>query len=139
MKRSIAVLGMVLAVAITGCATKAAPKGQSDEEMISGTLARWKEAIIAKDIEKMMTCYSDKFQDQEGRGKADVKEFIKGVIDAGYFDGVKVGLENSKTTVTGATATVLPIDLSGSMGSISISLTLSKEGDQWLITKSGQA
>jgi len=49
---------VVLSVTICGCQTLGV--GASDEELISTTMAEWKAAMAAKDIDKLMATFSDK-------------------------------------------------------------------------------
>ena len=70
MKRStVTKLGTsVLAVVLLcGCATLA--KGPSDEELIKSALGVWTAGIKAKDIDKVMSVHSEKFESSEATGK----------------------------------------------------------------------
>lgn len=133
------VLAGVLAVAfvISGCATGA--KGPSDEELISSLMTTWADALAAKNIDKILPCYSEKFQDADGRGKAQLKDFLGSAISSGYLDGVKMTLTDAKTTIEGDKATITPVTLSSNAGAISLSLSLVKEQGNWLIVASNEA
>lgn len=141
LKATIGVFCLALAM---GCATsggaKKEAKATADPKVeITKVVGDWGGALATKDIEKIMAYYSDAFKDGEGRDKAALKDFIKGAIDAGYLDGAKVNVAAAQVAVTGDQATVSPISLSGSMGEISLSLTLKKEAAGWHIVGSSQA
>lgn len=124
------------AAAIAGCA--GAAKGPSDEELIKSTLSKWSDGIKSKNLDTILSCYSENFRDGDGRGKAEVRRFIADVIEAGYFEGADVLFDQSATNVDGNTATVTPITLKSDMGAVGIRLELGKEKDGWLITGSGE-
>lgn len=134
---------MALAV---GCATsgggakttKASPSAD-EKTAITKMLNEWSAALASKNVDKILTFYSDSFKDDEGRDKSGIKELIEGAISAGYLDGAKVELVNTQVTVNGAQAVASPVTLSGNMGSISLSVSLKKEGNGWLISGSSQA
>ena len=138
MKNAIRVIALALTVAVSlmGCA--GAAKGPSDEELIKATLGKWQEALVAKNIDNIVACYSDEFKDGDGRGKPELKGFISEAISAGYLDGIKVSMEGTTTKIDGDKATVTPIGLSGNAGGMSLTLTLGKANGQWLITSSSE-
>ena len=58
-------------------------------------------------------------------------------IDAGYLDGAEADLEEAETVIDGEEATVSPIVLSSSRGSMEFELSLAKEEDgAWRIVGS---
>jgi len=97
------------------------------------TMNGWKAGLIEKNIESVMAAYSESFRDQEGRGKAEVREFIQGVINEGYLDGVTIDLDVAQVTINGVEATVSPIPVTGGRGGASLSMLLKKENGVWLI------
>lgn len=122
-----------------GSATTSAPKGADDKAVIAKTLGEWGSALAAKDVDKIVSFYSDSFQGDDGMNKAGLKEFLGGVISAGYLDGAKVDVAAAQISVNGEEAVVAPLSLSGNMGAISLSLSLKKEAGTWRITSSTQA
>ena len=133
MKRSaliaVVLLGLVLITA--GCASSGG--GKSPEEQIKAKIDGWKTAMVAKDIKGIMASFSEKFENDEWGDKAGAQQFISDAIDAGYLDGVEISDKDAKTKVEGDKATVYPIDLSGSFGSITLELALAKEKAGWMV------
>ena len=128
---------VLFAVIICGCASLG--KGPSDEDLIAGTLADWKAAVEAQDIDKMMAVYSEDFEGEGGAGKPEAREFIEGAKEQGYLDDAEVYLEDAETVIEADTATVAPIGLEGAFGSVDLELYLTKEADGvWRVTESGQ-
>ncbi len=119
---------------IIGCAGMG--KKMSDEEMIRTTINTLKTALEAKDLDLLMTTFSEDFYHPEVGGKADGRELLQAGIDAGYADDGQVILDDMEITMNAdGTATVYPIDLSSVTGSISVELKLQKETDGWLIVE----
>lgn len=142
--RVLVLAGCVLSV--MGCATSgggskeaAAPKGADDKAAIAKTLGEWGSALAAKDVDKIVSFYSDSFTGDDGMNKSGLKEFLGGVISAGYLDGAKVDVAGAQISVNGEEAVVAPLSLSGNMGAITLSLSLKKEAGAWRITSSTQA
>lgn len=127
------VLGMV-AVMVVGCASLGRNK---DQKSIDKTLASWKAAIEKKDIDGMLTAYSEDFKTERGGGKAEMKRFLTNAKDQGYLEGAKVDMAKAEIKIEKNTATVGPIDLSGDMGSITVELAMKKDPDKvWRIVGS---
>ncbi|HDP35837.1 MAG TPA: nuclear transport factor 2 family protein [Candidatus Hydrogenedentes bacterium] len=136
MKRNMLVLGMVMALAgamLAGCATGAG-KGLTPEEEISLQMEKWREAMMAKDVDAIMVLFSDKFEHYDWRDKAGAKMFILEAIDMGYMDDMDVILDDAQIKVDGNVASVYPVDLVGNFGSLSMELIVSRENGEWLLT-----
>ena len=131
------VLAASLAVALTGgCIT--GKKGPSDKELVAQTLGEWKAALEAQDIDKMLLCYSDSYQGDQGEGKAQLAEFLENVKTQGYLEGAEVDLEDAETVIENGIATVAPVDLSSDAGGLTLELKLKKDPDDiWRITGTG--
>ena len=126
---SMIVLGLV-AVVVAGCSTAA--KGPSDQELVNKLVADWKAATTAKDLDKVMTFYSDKFSNENG-DKAGMKAFIKESIDMGYLENADFNTANAKVTIEKDAANVYPINLKAAFGSAAVRLNLKKEAAGWMI------
>ncbi|MFO7974700.1 MAG: hypothetical protein R6V12_08700 [Candidatus Hydrogenedentota bacterium] len=129
-------LVFLLSVFAIGCATGA--RGPSDEEQIASLLNTWKEGILAKDVEKIMTTYSEKFAhdgyEYEAKDKAALREYIEWSIEEGNFEGVEVDLSGAEISIEDGSATIYPIDYANWQGSITIELSAAKEKGRWLFT-----
>ncbi len=132
---SVVLMGSLVFVA--GCATTG--KGPSDEELITTMLAQWKAAFEAQDIDGMLAPYSEDYEGSRAESKEQVREFLTGAIDQGYLDDAELSLEDAETAIEGDTATVAPVTLSASPGSIDLQFNLKKEaGNVWRIVSSDQ-
>lgn len=133
-KELVAVLMAVsLALTLAGCATTG---GKSAEKSVRSTLDNWKASVEKKDIDAILTSYSDNFKSDRGDGKAGLKTFLEQAKSQGYLDGAKIDLSKTAVKIEKDKATASPIELSGSQGSIMLDLELQKEGKVWRIVKS---
>jgi hypothetical protein len=134
MKRSVVVVALMLGLVmvVAGCASSGG--GKSPEELIKAKIDAWKTAMVAKDIKGIMANFSDKFENDEWGDKAGAERFISDAIDAGYMDGIEIADTDAKIKVEGDKGTVYPIDISGSFGSITLELALTKEKAGWMVT-----
>ena len=132
--RMMAGLMVVLGVALVfgGCASTS--KGMSDEELIAQKTEACLAAATAKDIDKLLTYYSEKFEHPQFGDKQGLKDFLDSAKESGYLDGLEIDMADAATTIDGETATVSPVYLSGSFGSASIDFTIAKENGTWMIT-----
>lgn len=130
-------LGLAVALALTvaglGCATLG--KGR-DEEEIHAAVARVKEALEKKDIDALMATFSDNYKDPRVGGKAEARLLLQQGLLSGYADNGKVNMDGIKVTLSDdkTKATVYPLDLSSSMGAISVEIIFAKEKTGWLVS-----
>ena len=130
--RSLA-LALVFTLVGVGCATLG--KGR-DEEQIHAAVARVKDALEKKDIDALMTTFSDNYKDPRVGGKAEARLLLQQGLASGYADNGKVNMDGIKVTLSEdkKKATVYPLDLSSSMGAISVEIIFAKEKSGWLVT-----
>jgi hypothetical protein len=135
MKRSLLTMALCLVlVLVVGCATGG--KKMSDDDMIKATIGNMKTALETKNLDLLMTTFSDDFYHPEVGGKAEGRELLQMAIDSGYADDGEVFVDDMEITKKDdGTATVYPIDLSGPPGSISVELVMKKEEAGWLIVE----
>ena len=134
MKRTtiaISIAALVAAAVLGGCATSG--KGMTDEELVAKLTEESIAAILAQDLDKLLTYYSDDFSHYEFGDKAGLKEFLEGAKDMGYLDDIEVSMEQATTTIEGDTATIYPVIIDGPFGSTEIEFTSKKEGDTWKV------
>lgn len=135
MKHTLYTMAVCLAAGllVAGCASMG--KKMSNEDMIKQTVATMKTALETKDIDLLMTVFSDDFYHPEVGGKEEGRALLQMAVDAGYADDGEVFTDDMEISIKeDGTATVYPIDLSGPPGSISVELVLKKEEGGWLIT-----
>jgi len=115
-------------VLVAGCATT------PPEDLIKAQVAAFKNGIVAQNIDAIMAPFSEAFEHYEWGDKAGAKDFMNQAIDMGYLEGVEVNIDDAKVTVEGDKATVEPIEISGSFGSVTVQLSFTKEEGGWMIT-----
>jgi ketosteroid isomerase-like protein len=132
--------GVAVLAAVLLCGCQILGLGPSDEELINTTMADWKTALIAHDMDKLMETYSENYTSTQEGDKESVREYIADAIDKGYLDNVEVNLEDSQITIEGNKATVAPVELTSDAGTYVFEyITLQKENGTWLIvTSKGQ-
>ncbi len=126
-------LSLVVLAALLVCGCQILGVGPSDEELVSATMADWKAALIAHDLDKLMETYSEDYVSTQGGGKDSVHEFLAGVIEQGYLDNVKVNLEDAQIMIEGDKANIGPVELTSDAGTYVLEYTLHKEEGIWLI------
>jgi len=130
-------LGVVALAAVLLCGCQILGLGPSDEDLINATMAKWKTALIAHDMDKLMETYSENYRNIEGGDKNAVREFIAEVIEQGYLDNLEVNLEDAQITIEGDMATVAPVELTSDTGTYVLEYNkLQKENGDWLIVDS---
>ena len=122
---------VVLAVTLCGCQTLGV--GPSDEELISTTMADWKAAMLAKDLDKLMALFSDDYVTSKGSGKVAARERLAGAIERGSLDNVEIKIEDAQITLEGNKATFGPVEFVADRGTMMLEYTLQKENGTWLI------
>jgi len=133
MKNVICAISLTAVLVLTaGCASLG--KGPTDEELIQQTLDQWSAGLVEKDVDKLAATISENFSAQEADTKEELIEFIRQGIDAGYFEDAEVSREDAEYTMEEGKCDVYPVDLSSSMGSVSVGIILSKEDSKWLVT-----
>lgn len=126
---SLIIAGLALCL-VSGCTTT---KGPSDEEVIAKLTQECVAAAQAKDIDKLMTYFSDKFENAQYGDKEGLKDFLMMAKDSGYLDDVEIDLADAKTVVEGDTATVEPVSIQGSFGQAVLTFSSAREGGTWKI------
>lgn len=86
-----------------------------------------------------MAVYSEDFSGPEEAGKAQVKEFLTGMMDQGYLADADVVLDQVVIEVDGGTATAVPVTYSGGWGQVDYKTTFKKEGSAWRIIAGEQS
>ncbi len=133
MHKSIIVsLGAALfVVAVSGCQILGG--GPSDKDLVNATMADWRVALIAHDMDKLMENYSESYLNTQGGNKASVRDFISGAIEQGYLENTKVNLEGAEVTIEDDKADVAPVHVTSDDGAYVLEFKLQKEDKSWLI------
>ena len=135
MKKSVIMklgVGVLIVVLTAGCQIG----GPSDEELVSTTVADWKAALTARDLDKLMAAYSENYVSTRGSDKESVRQFMGRAFERDFMDNVNISLENAKTTIEDDKARFSPVEFISDRGTMAIEFTLQKEDGTWLITTS---
>ncbi len=132
---------VLLAVAlVAGCASTGG--GAKDKELVQKRIEEFKAALLAKNIDAVMVCVSDSFYHPEVGDKNAAKDLMKQGIDSGFVQNGEVDLSKMEIKFDEKDknkATAYPIVASADAGSVTVGLTLKKEGKgskaQWLISE----
>ena len=128
-------LATVMLLAAFGCSTTSS--GPSDTELIGAALTTWKEASVAKDVDKIMSVISEDFKhegyDYRAKGKEDMRAFIEDAVSAGNFGDLEISYDPQAITIDADTAQVPGIEWSCTPGTAILGLTLKKENGAWRI------
>jgi len=98
--------------------------GPTDEELINTTMNRWKQAIIAQDVDAIMVNYSEKFSSLEAEDKEEMREQLEEAIDEGLLENIDINLKSAKVTISENTAEYV---IFGENGELVMDFTLVKE------------
>lgn len=136
MKKSVIVnLGVaaLIVVLASGCQVG----GPSDKELINTTMAEWKAAHAAKDLDRLMATLSENYVSMGGGDKDSMREFIGRAFEEGFMDNVEIKTENAKITIRddkdSVKATFGPVEFIGDRGTFAFKHILQKENGKWLI------
>jgi len=124
-------LGMI-AILAAGCAT--APKGPTDEALISQRIQDGLKQVESKNFAAFTDFVSPSFSSSAVGNRDDLLSYLKNADSMGFLDGLKVDLSGAKTTVTGQKAAVAPVVANGSFGSITLNFEGIKEKGAWVIS-----
>jgi len=137
MKKSVILnlsLAVLAAVLVCGCQTLGV--GPSDEELVNTTMAEWKAAMAAKDMDKLMATFSENYVSTRGTGKDSMREFMTRAFNEGFMDNVEVNVEDAQIMIEGDKATFGPVEFISDRGTFALEYKLQKEEDAWLIVGS---
>ena len=107
--------------------------GPSDEELINTTVAEWKAANAAKDLDRLMATLSENYVSMGGGGKDSMREFISRAFEEGFMDDVEIKIEDAQITIEDDKATFGPVEFVGDRGTFAFKHILQKEDGTWLI------
>lgn len=136
MKKSVILNLVLLVFAAVFCGCQIPAEGPSDEQLINTTMAEWKAALEAKDLDRLMALFSDNYISSSGSSKVAMRESMAGAIERGSLDNIKVKIENAKITLVGDQATFGPVEVTSDRGTLTIEYTLQREDVKWLIVGS---
>ncbi len=137
MKRSVILnLSLFVLAAFLVCGCQTLGVGPSDEELISTTMAEWKAAMVAQDIDKLMAVYSENYVSSRGGGKDSIRELMTRAFEQNFMDSVEVKIEDVQITIEDDKATFGPVEFVSDRGTFTLEYKLQKEDGAWLIVGS---
>jgi hypothetical protein len=137
-------IAVTVVAAMVGCASTTggdaakAPAGPTDQELIQQMMIDVMAALTAKDVDKMVSYYSDDFTSDNG-DKAATIAFLNGAKDQGFLDGIVVKTDAMTIAVEGETAKVGPVNLEGAFGALALNFGLAKRDGKWLVVSQATA
>ncbi len=137
MKRSVILnLSPVVLAAFLVCGCQTLGVGPSDEQLVNTTMAEWKAAMVAQDIDKLMAVYSENYVSSRGDGKDSIRELMTRAFDEGFMDSVEVKIEDPQITIEDDKATFGPVEFVSDRGTFTLEYKLQKEDGAWFIVGS---
>ncbi len=106
----------------------------NDEQRIQALLSMMISTFDRRDIDKMMSAYADNFQDDEGRGKTELRVFLQAAQKAGQLEGVGIDISRAVTNIQGDYASMGPIIIIlPDDDPLQLTFVAARYGDRWLI------
>ena len=125
-------MGVLIVVLAGGCQIG----GPSDEKRINTTMADWKAALKARNLDKVMAVYSEDYASERVKGKDAIREFMTRAFNEGWLDNVNVNFEEAKPAIEEDKAQFGPVAFISDRGTMKVDYTLQKENGAWLIVSS---
>ncbi len=137
MKRSVILnLNLFVLAAFLVCGCQTLGVGPPDEQLVNTTMAVWKAAMTAQDIDKLMAVYSENYVSSRGGGKDSIRVLMIRAFDEGFMDSVDVKIEDPQITIEDDKATFGPVEFVSDRGAFVLEYKLQKEDGAWLIVSS---
>lgn len=121
-KVGVAVLAVVM---IVGC--QSGGKGPTDQELVQMRVKEFTDALLAKDVERVMDSVSENFYHPEAGDKTSAKELMKQGLESGFVQNGKIDTSKMEVKIEKDTATAYPIQASADAGSVTVGVTMKKE------------
>ena len=129
------VLALTLVCSVSGCALFRF--GPSDEQLLGDLLKGWKAAMDEGSVEKVIAYYSKDYMSADGRNFEETKSGLERIVPALKEFEAKLSTTDAKIQIEGKKATIAPIKIESSLGSIGLTLITTKDKDGvWRITSS---
>ena len=119
------IVAAVSCLLLLSCATNHPSAGESARSTIDNIFAAQK----AGDIETAMALFSDSYHDPQGSKKAQVRQYIGGLIYQNAFANTTMSMDDATTTVVDDLVILSPVRYSGSERPSSFSFSLKREDD----------
>jgi ketosteroid isomerase-like protein len=105
------------------------PGDKTVEAEVLATMKAYREATESGDLNALLACYSEDWEDNHGRRKGALRESHKGKSEKGGHNEPEVDVSEAVLVVDGDNATFSPVTLWSPSGSITYTHKLKKEAD----------
>lgn len=123
---------LALLLVFSGCATGTRPEKSADD--VAMTVAAWGDALVAHDIDKVMSHFSEDFSHYEYGDREGMRAFLEDSVDTGYLDDAELNLDRTVVSVEDDVATVSGIELDAAFGYATIWVKLNEGAGAWKVT-----
>lgn len=117
----------VMAAAIAGCATTS--KGASRAEEVLATMAQYRTAMKAGDVDGLVAFFSDDWESNDGATKEVLQPYFQGLFDQGNFAETVVNMDECVVEFDGDLATMGPVKYEAQGGVTAYEYEMQKEAD----------
>ncbi len=122
-------VGVTCVLLLMGCQLIGGP---SDETLISELLDTFKESLLAQDVDRHMSLFSESLAVP---GQVATKQDLRALWDSGGLDNVEISIDEAKIVMNDdGTATVSAVKVTAPDGDSMQTYTLVKEEGSWLIS-----
>ena len=109
--------------------------GSGDGILIAQLLNNFKESVLAQDIDRFGSLFSERQSDAQDEPGQNVREVMTALMDARALYDIQVPIEQARTVMNDdGTATVFPVKATGLNLDVTERFTLVKEDGAWLIS-----
>ena len=127
---------LLLAVlAPTGCVTTG--KAPDDRAQVMAVVQQWKQGLLANDIPRLMSLYSENFRSEFG-DKAEIEKILAELGGRMVDEDGRIDIENADLAVNGDKASLKPVSIGTRKGAVCRSLYLAKKDGRWIIVEMGR-
>ncbi len=107
----------------------------NDETLISELLNGFKESVLAQDIDRFVSLFSENHSDAQATSRENVREVMTTLMDSDALYNLELPIEEAKTVINDdGTATVFPVKIRGPNLNVTERFILVKEEGAWWIS-----
>jgi len=90
--------------------------------------------LADKDLDGAMAAVADDFEHYDFKTKADLRAFLDDAIATGYLDDIEIKTEDAEIKIDGNKATVYPVDIEGTFGTVTLELVGELRDGKYMLT-----
>jgi hypothetical protein len=134
MKQRTLLIGFAATLILVAGACQTA-KPPSEEDILAKFVADATAAFKAGDVNAFIGFLAESFYCPELGGRTEFADFLNNTKAMDYLSNMEIDTSQSKTELTGKKATVGPITIKGSFGSVTTNFTCLREPNGWKASK----